>query len=931
MPYITTTNQTQPEQIKITRTLFVGLGGTGVKAILRAKQCFVDAYGEIPPMVAFLAVDTDRTIRDISLSTRKGKNVKFSDNEICFCGINGSALDIYRNNLSRFQWLPKRNVRFLSNLSGTGAGQIRSNGRFLIRYNAKEISKRVASKITEISRPLPIGSKFVYDINREGVKYPVKVNVVGSVAGGTGSGTILDMLVLIAKTLRDNGLDYEITPWMVLPEVFRHMAPGPASLNVYQNAYGTIRELDYLYHLPKDNQNALDFNFDKVYCIDEGIRETFLINNGNKAGTKFQNIDDIADSIGRCMFLPSNEVSVKDNLENADITYSIKNKEAHYVSAGSAEIVYDNQAVGNVIAKGIIAQICNELCKSNSMDALKEVNAWTTSEAVKIQEHDVDLLTDDILAKYAPFSVIIGRDADENTVQTNIFAGADAPNVLAEAQSNESKKLEDVKVELKKKIEETLNTQNGISSAQDFLVSLSDNIAICKDEMNSEATKLRQDLAYPYDWGSDVSALRTGVFKIFDKDAAEALQSKIAEHIAQKRDLLRHNWAIQFYTDLDSYVRELSQKISVLKSNVEAVERRQRREMNAIQQLAKSDSNFQIYLHTYDVEHFDLPKVKETSALFRDRTPIYTLIGKTEDDLRDLFFDFAKDQQSVKDAVNVSIEQKMRSMSDGQLKMFFAKAKEMSSPLWATNPGGYKEEAQELTTIFTIGVYDQSSGLIQEKYLDEFTLGADKPTFASTHETDRITFFQSQCYSPAYAVNNMIGYMRDAEEKLNKHESFPVYYLDEKWNQRMIIEGFDIMPKQEKDRILPNWVNAIVYGFIKYDEERKTYFIESEQGDILSGGFLELGQRRDLAFDQFQLRGLDKEVESRLQQMILEQGRPAVTAVIKSVKLNIRKYVSQYAQLSAIEYDRINAKDPAYQMVRDMLEKEVLYLKELDV
>ena len=147
----------------------------------------------------------------------------------------------------------------------------------------------------------------------------------------------------------------------------------------------------------------------------------------------------------------------------------------------------------------------------------------------------------------------------------------------------------------------------------------------------------------------------------------------------------------------------------------------------------------------------------------------------------------------------------------------------------------------------------------------------------------------------------------------------------------MLVEGFDIMPKQEKDRVLPNWVNAIVYGYIKFDESRKTYFIESDQGDILSGGFLELGQRRDLAFDQFQLRGLDKEVESRLQQMILEKGRPAVTAVIKEAKNNIRNYVSQYAQLSAIELDRVSAKDPAYQMVRDMLEKEFTYLKELEV
>ena len=130
---------------------------------------------------------------------------------------------------------------------------------------------------------------------------------------------------------------------------------------------------------------------------------------------------------------------------------------------------------------------------------------------------------------------------------------------------------------------------------------------------------------------------------------------------------------------------------------------------------------------------------------------------------------------------------------------------------------------------------------------------------------------------------------------------------------------------------MPNWVNAVVYGFIKYDETRKTYYIESKQGDKLSGGFLELGQTRDLAFSQFQLRGIDKEVESRLQQMILQKGRPAVTDVIKAIKANLRNYVSEYAQLSAIEKDRVVARDANYQMVREMLEKEVAYLEDLEV
>ena len=97
-------------QIKITRTLYVGLGGTGVKSILRTKQCFIDAYGKVPPMVAFLAIDTDTAIRDQVLSSRRGIDVRLTDNEICFCGIEGSALDIFRRNQTQFQWLPKRNI-----------------------------------------------------------------------------------------------------------------------------------------------------------------------------------------------------------------------------------------------------------------------------------------------------------------------------------------------------------------------------------------------------------------------------------------------------------------------------------------------------------------------------------------------------------------------------------------------------------------------------------------------------------------------------------------------------------------------------------------------------------------------------------------------------------------------------------------------------
>lgn len=45
--------------ITLKRTLFIGLGGTGASALLHTKKRFLDTYGEIPPMIGFLSIDTD--------------------------------------------------------------------------------------------------------------------------------------------------------------------------------------------------------------------------------------------------------------------------------------------------------------------------------------------------------------------------------------------------------------------------------------------------------------------------------------------------------------------------------------------------------------------------------------------------------------------------------------------------------------------------------------------------------------------------------------------------------------------------------------------------------------------------------------------------------------------------------------------------------
>lgn len=920
--------------IKLTKTLFVGLGGTGVMSILRTKQCFMDAYGEIPPMIAFLAVDTDKRIRNKSVKSRSDNDIKLNDSELCFCGIKGSALDMYNHAPNRYTWIPKRNVNFLSGLQNEGAGAVRSNGRFLIRYNADPLSKAVAGKVAQIAKPLPHNSRFVCDKNRDGMEYPTIVNIVGSVAGGTGSGTLIDMIVLAAETLKSQGAIFRIQPWIVMPEMFRTMVPGPPSANVYQNAYGALRELDYIYHLSKTNTTPIDFGFAKINYLAEEVDDAFIINNANRAGVVLQHIDDVTDSIGRCMFLPSNEVnsanSVTDNLKQVRFVYSVGNKEARYKSSGSAELIYDNQAVGNVIARAIISDICDELCRKNSVGAENEAQSWMTQ--VRIQEHNEDMLTDDLLSKSAPFSVAIGKDDDVAQIEANIYSGAKAPNVLEEVKNAYQNKLITVRTALKKRVDEVLNQQCGIGDAEAFIEALEDGINLSLSEMINEKEDFTRELAYTIDWNAKLNDIKPrGLFGRWSQDDADMLANEVSLNITKQRDLLRHTYAIQFYNELLSDVKQYHDKIVLLKTNMSTVSRKQVKEISAIQRSAAICSKFQLYLHLDDVISFNRPNAKETSAQLRSKTPICALLDESWDAIEDKMWNYARQHDAVKSAKNITIEQKLASLSEEELMRCFETMKEMSSPLWSTSTRGYLDHAQPLTTIFTIGCYDAQNGIIQDKYTDVFTVSNNKPTFAATRQTDRLTFFQTECYSPIYAVNNLPGYMQDADKKLTTEKQYPVCYLDEKWFQRMEVEKFDIFPQTETDTVLPNWVNGIVYGYIKYDEDTKNYYMRSKQGNRLRGGYLTLGARRDIAFDAFQTRGLDKEIEELMQKEIDQKGRPSVEAILKAVKEDTINYVEKYAGLSPVELDRVIVEDPAYKMVSDKLIEEIEYIESLEL
>ena len=127
----------------IKRTLYVGLGGTGMAALLNTKKMFVDTYGEVPPMIGFLGIDTDGGAYNKFLLSKKSPTgrVVLEQSEQLPITVE-KAMEIYNYDKENLEWLPEDNLRYLTSMT-LGAGQVRTNGRFAFTVNRDKIIMRV--------------------------------------------------------------------------------------------------------------------------------------------------------------------------------------------------------------------------------------------------------------------------------------------------------------------------------------------------------------------------------------------------------------------------------------------------------------------------------------------------------------------------------------------------------------------------------------------------------------------------------------------------------------------------------------------------------------------------------------------------------------------------------------------------------------------
>lgn len=239
-------------EIKLQRAVIIGLGGTGAEVLVRTRRMLIDTFGDLSriPIVRFLYIDTDpqwwneqttKVERDVQLMPTEYIDAQVHDARSLLNNINSG-------HQPNWKWLSVEqiNVHHIT----SGAGTIRQLGRLCFWFHYASIAERLRDVISNLIQSQHEDfMREQYDID---IQAGINIHVVAGLAGGTGSGMLLDLTYLVRKICHDLSLQdqsIEINGYLVLPQAFSDLAGA----NALANGYAVLKELNYYSYVPNPN------------------------------------------------------------------------------------------------------------------------------------------------------------------------------------------------------------------------------------------------------------------------------------------------------------------------------------------------------------------------------------------------------------------------------------------------------------------------------------------------------------------------------------------------------------------------------------------------------------------------------------------------------------------------------------------------------
>ena len=218
----------QPATAAQNRYLIISYGGTGANALKKVKETFLRELSaeDMASSVRLLAIDTDLCTQD-----------KFEPSEFFHLDNTAARGLIQTSPRTVSDWMSDRTIEMIRTapyyLDGNGASSVRQIGRLTLfpAATVNGLKMRITSLIQQLT---------------DGINVNLKVFILTGIAGGTGSGTVIDLTYLIRSFIEGMGIGNttSIAGFVLLPSVGR--ANDPQSIrHANSNGYAALKEINY--------------------------------------------------------------------------------------------------------------------------------------------------------------------------------------------------------------------------------------------------------------------------------------------------------------------------------------------------------------------------------------------------------------------------------------------------------------------------------------------------------------------------------------------------------------------------------------------------------------------------------------------------------------------------------------------------------------
>lgn len=449
-------------------TIYIGLGGTGFKAVSHTKKMYEDMYGvgNIPPHIAFLVLDYDfRGYSSSSLATS-------IEADAVPLNYNGDPRDYYRAHVENgaFNWMFEGNSLFFKSNVPMYPPPYRTTGRFYTELLRATIEQALQARWQQVTN-------FIYGV----APANVDVHIVTSLCGGTGAGSFINIAELVQRNFGNRA---NIIGHGVMHGIFRAM--NPIVGRVSENAYSAIMDLDYLMSASMDNPITFEINGAERTLTRPIFNEFFVIDNSTPNGVIVNQIYTLCENIAVYLFADNlNTQNTGLGAEWFDGRYNILNKIGWVQSFGACQVVYKGEELSQLYANIYAEKLIGKMLQGSS-DAQETTMEWITR---------VGLEKDLLINRISDISRIDRLRGPNTDIQDTIDVTKDIINSyvnnLNEINREEviASLIEEMKCQLKHKIEELL-CKGKVEDGKQFLEYLRLTLKNFCYEMRAEADAL---------------------------------------------------------------------------------------------------------------------------------------------------------------------------------------------------------------------------------------------------------------------------------------------------------------------------------------------------------------------------------------------------------------------------------------------------------